>query len=158
VFHEVVVGMDGSEDAAAMLQFGFGEACAREARLTALRIWANPRGDRIEGYHDWMMSVGPLNAAAAALLAKQVAPWQLAYPDVLVTESTVHGQPGRALVLASGHADLIVIGGSRVGPALILSPVAEALLHHAQCPVAIIPNGKRSALGEDRKVLLSATA
>jgi len=144
VFGEVVVGTDGS-DAAAALEFGFGEADARDARLTALHVWTSPRGARLESFHDWMMSVGPPNADAAAVLSGQVAPWRRRYPGVLVTESTVHGQPGRVLAMASGHADLVVVAGHPAGPAPGPGPVAEALLPHAQCPVAVIPDGARVA-------------
>ena len=86
----------------------------------------------------------PTNKAAAALLSEQVAPWRHKYPGVLVTESTVHGNPGRVLVLASERADLIVVGARRggLGLASALGPVADALLHHTQCPVAVIPGGE----------------
>ncbi len=142
--HEIVVGTDGSYHAAALLEFGFGEADARNAKLTALHIWAHPQAGGLESYHDWMLSVGPTNETAAALLSEQVAPWRHKYPDVLVTESTVHGNPGRALVLASERADLIVIGARRggLGLASALGPVADALLHHMQCAVAVIPGGE----------------
>jgi nucleotide-binding universal stress UspA family protein len=140
-FDEIVVGTDGSDDAAAALEFGFGEADLREARLTALHAWAKPQACGLEHYHDWLLSVGMVNKDAAALLAEQVAPWRHKYPDVLVTETTVHGHPGRVLALASGHADLVVVGGGRGGPGLTpgLGRVVYALLHHAQCPVAVIP-------------------
>jgi nucleotide-binding universal stress UspA family protein len=139
-FHEIVVGTDGSDDAAAALEFGFGEADLQEARLTALYIWARPQAVHLESFHDWMLSVGPVNPVASARLAEEVAPWRHKYPGVLVTENTVHGQPGRVLTLASGHADLIVVDRDWPGQALGLGPVTDALLHHAQCPVAVMPS------------------
>jgi nucleotide-binding universal stress UspA family protein len=158
VFREIVVATDGSDDAATALGFGFGEADSRHAKLTALRIWALPQIARLEGYHNWMLSVGPLNAAATAALAEQVAPWRQKYPDVLVTEGTVHGQPGRVLSMFSGHADLVVVASHRARPGLAPGPgsVADALLHRAQCPVAVIPGGARTAMEADPRVLLSA--
>ena len=134
------MGIDDCDEAAAALGFGFGEADVRRARLTALHVWAQPQAGRLDGYHDWVLSVGPLNQGAAALLSEQVAPWRDKYPDVIVTESTVHGHPGRVLALASRGADLIVVGG-RTELASIpgLGQVGYAMLHHAQCPVAIIP-------------------
>lgn len=147
VFDEIVVGTDGSDDAAAALGFGFGEAGIRHARLTALNIWAHPHAARLEGYPNWMLSVGPLNPGAAASLAEQVAPWRQKYPDVRVTEGTVHGQPERVLGMFSGHADLVVVAGGCV---------ADALLHHAQCPVAVVPGRGRTAVGTYPSVPLSA--
>jgi nucleotide-binding universal stress UspA family protein len=139
-FDEIVVGTDGSDDAAAALEFGFGEAELRDARLTALYIWARPHAAQLESSHDWMLSVGPANPNATARLAQEVAPWQRKHPGVLVTEDTVHGEPGRVLTFASGHADLIVVherDGARLAPGL--GSVAAELLQHTHCPVAVIP-------------------
>jgi nucleotide-binding universal stress UspA family protein len=138
-FDEIVVGTDGSAHAAAALEFGFGEAELREARLTALCIWAYPHKAQLESSHDWMLSAGPANPHATARLARQVAPWRRMHPGVLVTEDTVHGEPGRVLAFASGHADLIVVderdgAGSAPGP----GSVACELLQHTHCPVAVV--------------------
>ncbi len=138
---EIVVGTDGGDAAAAALEFGFGEADARDARLRALHVWADPQPGRVEGYRGWVLSVGLVNDRAAALLAEQVAPWRRKYPGVTVTEDTVHGHPGRVLALESERADLIVIGSHQGGPGMApgLGPVGYALLHHAHCAVAVIP-------------------
>jgi nucleotide-binding universal stress UspA family protein len=67
---------------------------------------------------------------------------------VIVTESTVHGHPGSVLVMASRHADLVVVGG-RYGDltsAPGLDRVSFDVLHHACCPVALIPGGGRIAM------------
>jgi nucleotide-binding universal stress UspA family protein len=158
VFREIVVGTDGSDDAALALEFGFGEADTRHARLTALHVWSLPQTARIERYPHWMLSVGSLNPSAAASLAEQVGPWRQKYPEVVVTEDTVHGQPGRVLTTFSSHADLVVTAGGRVGLGLALGPgsVADALLPHAQCPVAVIPNSLQTAVRADHEVLFSA--
>ena len=62
---------------------------------------------------------------------------------MIVTESTVHGHPGRVLALASRGAALVVVGGrgSRLAPVPGLDLVGYAMLHHAQCPIAFIPAG-----------------
>lgn len=156
--HEIVVGTDGSEDAAAALEFGFGEADAQHARLTALHIWAIPHIAGIERYPNWMLSVGPSNPSSAASLAGQVAPWRQKYPDVLVSAGTVHGQPGRVLTMFSGHADLVVTAGGRVRPGRVpgADSMADALVHHPQCPVAVIPSSLRTTVEADHRVLVSA--
>jgi len=139
-FDEIVVGTDGSDHAAAVLEFGFGEAELRAARLTALCIWADPHAAQLESNHDWMLSVGPANPNVTARLAQEVGPWRRKHPGVLVTEDTVHGEPGRVLSFASGHADLIVVDerdGARSAPGL--GSVACELLQHTHCPVAVIP-------------------
>jgi nucleotide-binding universal stress UspA family protein len=138
-FHEIVVGTDGSDEAGAALEFGFGEAELQDSRLTALYVWAHPHAVQFESHRDWMLSVGPVNPYAPAQLAEEVAPWRRKHPAVLVTEDTVHGQPGRVLALASEHADLIVVDeGEGAGSAPGLGSLASALLlQHAHCPVAV---------------------
>jgi nucleotide-binding universal stress UspA family protein len=145
---EIVVGTDDGDPASAALEFGFGEAEAGGARLTALHAWADPRAGRIDGYQGWVLSVGLPNEDAAARLAGQVTPWRHRYPGVLVTEAAVHGHPGRVLVMASRTADLVVVGGCHDGPpaASGLGMVSYALLHHACCPVALIPQAARSSM------------
>jgi nucleotide-binding universal stress UspA family protein len=137
---EIVVGADDSDEAMAALEFSFGEADARGARLTALYAWQHPEAGRLDGYHDWVLSVDPINGDAAALLSEQVAPWRDKYPEVIVTESPVRGHAGRVLAFASQSTDLIVVGGRR-GPtsSMGLGPITYAMLRHAQCPVAVIP-------------------
>jgi len=157
-FDEIVVGTDGSDDPTPALEFGFGEADLRESRLTAMYIWANPQAAQFESYRDWMLSIGPVNPIATARLAEEVAPWRHKYPGVLVTETTVHGQPGRVLTLTSGHADLIVVDRDMPGQARGLGPVSVALLHHTQCPVAVIPSCSQPIVGTGQRVLLSARA
>jgi nucleotide-binding universal stress UspA family protein len=141
VVGEIVVGIDDCDEATAALGFGFDEADVRGARLTALHVWAQPQAGRLDGHRDWVLSVGPVNQAAAAVLAAQVAPWRDKYPGVTVTEITVHGHPGRTLALASRGADLVVVGGCRNGLASVpgLGQLGYAMLHHAQCAVALIP-------------------
>jgi nucleotide-binding universal stress UspA family protein len=139
--HAIVVGADGSDDATAALEFGFGEADMRAAQLTALHAWANPEACWPENDGDWLLSVGERNDGATALLHEQVAPWRDKYPTVPVTESVVHGHLGPVLSLASSSADLVVIGGhqGRASQVPRLGPVGDALFHRVHCPVVLIP-------------------
>ena len=59
-----------------------------------------------------------------------------------VTEDSVHASPSRVLVGASARADLVVLGRDGGGPDsgnAGSAALAHAMLHHAHCPVAIIP-------------------
>lgn len=146
VLDEIVVGIEDCDHATAALEFGFGEADVRGCRLTALHVWTRPQAGQLDGYHDWILSIDPVNEGAATLLSEQVAPWRDKYPGVIVTEDTVHGHPGRVLAMASRGADLIVVGGRRgeLAPVPGLDPVHYAILHHTQCPIALIPGGAPS--------------
>jgi nucleotide-binding universal stress UspA family protein len=142
VLDEIVVGIEDCDHAMAALEFGFGEADVRGSRLTALHVWTRPQAGQLDAYHDWILSIDPVNEGAATLLSEQVAPWRDKYPGVIVTESTVHGHPGRVLAMASRGADLIVVGGRRgeIGPVPGSDPV-HYILHRTQCPIALIPGG-----------------
>jgi nucleotide-binding universal stress UspA family protein len=140
VVREIVVGTDDSDEATGALEFSFGEADVHGARLTALYAWEHPEAGRLDGYHDWVLSVDPVDKGAAALLSEQVAPWRHKYPEVIVNESPVRGHVGRVLAFASQSTDLIVVGARRgLASSTGLGPVTNAMLHHAQCPVAVIP-------------------
>jgi hypothetical protein len=92
---EIVVGAGDDDQALAALEFGFGEADLRGARLTAVHTWAHPRAGWPDNYDDWILSVGPLGEGAAPLLAGQVAPWRLKYPGVSVSYA-MHAAPSRS--------------------------------------------------------------
>jgi nucleotide-binding universal stress UspA family protein len=63
------------------------------------------------------------------------------YPSVRLETDLVTGSAAAALVDASADASLLVItrhpSGNRFGPHL--GSVAHAVLHHARCPVAVVP-------------------
>ncbi|MEU8828402.1 universal stress protein [Streptomyces sp. NPDC048636] len=62
-------------------------------------------------------------------------------PPVPVTHRTVEGPARKALLDASARADLLVVGARRrQGPfGMQIGPVNHAVLHHARCPVAVVP-------------------
>jgi nucleotide-binding universal stress UspA family protein len=59
-----------------------------------------------------------------------------------VRADTRQDSPGRILTALSGHAELLVVGAHhrihRIG--LTLGVVNHAVLHHALCPVALVPD------------------
>jgi nucleotide-binding universal stress UspA family protein len=66
------------------------------------------------------------------------------YPDVDVERKSVHGTAHQTLIEASGEADLVVVGSQRRQgiPGLQLGRVCHAVLHHAACPVAVVPEAR----------------
>lgn len=61
---------------------------------------------------------------------------------VAVRHEAVEGQARAALLDASATADLIVVGARRRPghTGLQLGPVNHAVLHHAACPVTVVPH------------------
>ena len=51
------------------------------------------------------------------------------------------GVPAQALIEASKHADLVVVGSHGIGGfRSVLGSVAGKVAHHAHCPVVIVPS------------------
>ena len=86
----------------------------------------------------WVAPEQPLTARE--LLADAVAPWALKYPAVEVEVTVVEGSVAWALVQASNGAALVVVGSRGHGgfTGLLLGSVSQALLRHAECPVAVV--------------------
>ncbi len=137
----IVVGVDGSEDAHRALEWALKEAAAHRAPLTVLAIhevaasaWT---GSAITFGEDEPL-VDKTRKAAEEAVSKAVA--QLAEPPV-VTVKSASGVPAHALIDASRDADLVVVGSRGAGgfSRLLMGSVSTQVVHHAHCPVVVIP-------------------
>jgi nucleotide-binding universal stress UspA family protein len=79
---------------------------------------------------------------AEKLLSQTLRPWRDRFPQVDVTDGTALVSPAKAVVRAAEGADLLVVGRRRHRRPLAphLGPVAQAAVHHARCPVAVVPH------------------
>jgi nucleotide-binding universal stress UspA family protein len=137
----VVVGFDDSPHAQAAAAFAFEEAAMREADLVVVRAWTPPR-------MPWRSDVRPLTRDVAELETAERHALQLAvdglaakHPTVPVATRLIAGDARHALAEASAGAQLVVVGSRGRGGFAGVYPgsVSHHLLHHAHCPVAIIP-------------------
>jgi len=138
----VVLGVDGSPAASAAVAHAFDEARLREAPLVALHAWLRPVA---QGPGDILPVVFDVNAvrdAEARLLAEAVAGCREQYPDVCVRQDLVRGPARAALIDRSAEAQLLVVGTRGRGGirGLLLGSVSQAVLHHAACPVLVVPS------------------
>ncbi|NLU73051.1 universal stress protein [Streptomyces sp. HNM0575] len=135
----VLVGMHTQSDEPA-LRFGFEESARRDASLRVLHVWNQPR---MPG----RLQVPPNEAkkartAAAEQVNKLVDPVAKDHPGVEVSAEEQGGSPAASLIEASRAADVLVTAVHRRRPrrlGLQLGPVAHAVLHHAHCPVVLVP-------------------
>ncbi|MBQ0865123.1 universal stress protein [Streptomyces smyrnaeus] len=139
----VLLGVDGSEVGDAAVGWAFEEASLRGAELVALHNWNAWTGPVAAGpsvqvptYYD----VDLYRAEEESVLATAIAGWRERYPDVEVTPRLVQEYTRQALIAASEESQLLVVGARGRGgfTGLLLGSVSQAVLHHADCPVAIV--------------------
>ncbi|MFI7317066.1 universal stress protein [Streptomyces venezuelae] len=139
-FRTVVLGVDDARDSASAVEFAFQHALTTHASLTVLHAWRCPARE---------MADIPLadpeehQGRAEEQVELAVREAMTAHPEVTVHRRAVEGHPRTVLLDAAREADLLVVGARRrkghVG--MQLGPVNHAVLHHAACPVAVVPHG-----------------
>ncbi|MEU7240994.1 universal stress protein [Streptomyces sparsogenes] len=140
---EVVAALDAHGRVAETADFAFRAALAREARLRVVHAWALPAA----APSAWMIGVLEEDRATwedqvGQAVSDALRPWRTRYPQVDVLPDVVLLNPAQALVRSSARAVLLVVGrrtAERVAERH-LGPVAHAALHHARCPVAVVPH------------------
>ncbi|MEV3861005.1 universal stress protein [Streptomyces sp. NPDC050095] len=142
--HDVVVGQEGEpQDSAAALEFAFTTAAARGARVRAVRAWSLPP---VFAYSPASLELldesGGLEPYEKKALAEALAPWRERFPDVPVVEHVEIGSAGQVLLSVAPQAQLLVVGrrARRTAVGARIGSVAHAVLHHAPCPVAVVPH------------------
>ncbi|MEU4822105.1 universal stress protein [Actinomadura citrea] len=134
---EVAVGIGLGDDSAA-LEYAFRAAAAREARLRVVHAW--PFGARRDEPGEDLDARGVEERARWRVIEAH-APMRKRFPGVEVVEDIVQDNPAAALVATSREVDLVV-AGSHPREGLTVPrrrAVTHGLLHHAHCPVAVVP-------------------
>jgi nucleotide-binding universal stress UspA family protein len=136
----VVVGVDGSKASAKAIDFAFDQADAMHAQVVAVHAWTSPFLTYDEGASMLQFDEQKIQDEARLLVAESVAGAAADHPDVRWTTELVSGSPAQALARRSASADLIVVGSRGRGgfTGLLLGSVGQSVLHHAQCPIAIV--------------------
>ncbi|MFF6805460.1 universal stress protein [Streptomyces sp. NPDC012616] len=142
---EIVVGQQGDpEDSAHALRFAFETAVARGAAVRAVRAWTLPP---VFAYSPGSLRLadeaGGLEPYEKKALAAALEPWRERFPDVPVVEHVEMGSAGQVLLSVSARAQLMVVGrrAHRTAVGARIGSVAHGVLHHADCPVAVVPQG-----------------
>jgi nucleotide-binding universal stress UspA family protein len=131
---EIVVGIDGSDASEAVIAFAFD--------------FAHDHGRALRAVLGWWPVIGVLpretksvTEPASRWLEEILAGWRTKYPDVVVHGEVAEEHPVALLVERSRQQALIVVGsrGHRAMAGTLLGSVSQAVLHHADCPVAVVP-------------------
>ncbi len=132
----IVVGVDGSDTSIEALSWAAALASVTGAAVEAVTTW------------QWPLSMGPPlplpveydPAGDARTMLQDIARSEAdRHPSVPMTTRVVEGHPAQALVEASRHADLLVVGSRGHGSfsGMLLGSVSQHCAAHAGSPVVI---------------------
>ncbi|MGW7529205.1 universal stress protein [Streptomyces sp. NPDC054783] len=124
----IALGVGEQPTGSAAVRFAVEEASLRGVPLQAVRAWRRPA--HATPHSQRQQAVELLEQALRDVPA-----------ELDADRRTVEGHARDALIAVSREADLLVVGARRRhGPVgLQLSRVAHGVLHHAACPVAVVP-------------------
>jgi nucleotide-binding universal stress UspA family protein len=141
----VVVGADVLDPVSGpeLLEFAFAEAAMREVGLHVVHAWDDDTYLylRVGGEYvtDHFKAVA---ADRERRLDALLAPWQEKHPGVRLSRQMFAGSPAQVLIESSRLAGVVVVGG-RVRASghdgLRVGALAHTVLHHAHCPVTVVP-------------------
>lgn len=137
----VIVGVDGSANGIAALQWGAHYAKSTDCIVHAVYVWSYPTASIVTAPLGSVMAPAELmESAAHEALAGFIA--EAGLPDDLhVVHVVREGSASKVLLDQARDADILVVGARGHGgfTGLLLGSVANAVINHAPCPVAVIP-------------------
>jgi nucleotide-binding universal stress UspA family protein len=137
----IVVGTDGSAQAARTVEWAAREAVLRNAPLRIVsaaemlpRMTASPSAAGIGTVASHLSGERDLALATAASVAAATA------PGLLIDTDPLDGPPAQAVTASGSGALLLVVGshGSGAFPAMTLGSVSRYAAVHASCPVVVV--------------------
>ena len=144
----IVVGVDGSPNSERALDWAMTEAAVKHAPLTVIAVHPAvksyfTRTDNPVILSEDSVAIDKMREAAEEMTQKAASRLGDVRP-ASVNVRMVNGFPVKELVDASHDADLVVVG-SRGGGGfgrLMLGSVSSQVIHHAACPVVVVPHEK----------------
>ena len=138
----IVVGVDGSDNAAAALRWAVTEARRRGATVEAVHGWHEPVvGGTAAGFVPVPIDAEAFEQSSRDHLERAVTHAIDDESGVLIERRLVHDTPASALLDLAQGADLLVVGrrghGGFLG--LVLGSVSQQIVWHAPCPVVVVP-------------------
>jgi nucleotide-binding universal stress UspA family protein len=135
----IVVGIDGSDGAAAALRFAADEASLRQTQLRVVSAWHVPTGVYMPPtYMD--LDLDAFRQTASEVAERQVVDALGAERATTVAVVIHEGSPAEVLIAESSQAELLVVGSRGHGgfAGLLLGSVSQHCAAHAHCPVVVV--------------------
>ena len=139
--HRIVVGIDGSESSRQALQWAIDEGRHHSSCIEAVHAWHDVYVELDTPYSGELLTRQMYSDAADAVVADVVDAADASGLAAPVGRTVVQDAPAHALLEAARGADLVVVGSrGRSGfLGLLLGSVSQQVVHHAPCPVVVIP-------------------
>ncbi|HEX4820401.1 MAG TPA: universal stress protein [Acidimicrobiales bacterium] len=138
----VVVGIDGFGNSRAPLDWALNEAVRRSVELEVVHAFGPGYDVSSSGIPGPVIDISRYEAAAKAYVDEVVgtihAKQRAALPSL--QRVVIPSAPGAALVDASERASMLVVGRRGRGAVTgLLGSVSHQCVHHAHCPVTVVP-------------------
>jgi nucleotide-binding universal stress UspA family protein len=137
----IVCGIDGSDGSLRALDWAADEARRRGATLRIVHAWFEPI---VAGYPfaaGVVYETAAVEDAARQVLRDAVTQVHAGDGELAIEEELVHSPAATALLQEAEKADLAVVGTRGRGgfAGLLLGSVSQQLVHHAPCPIVVVP-------------------
>lgn len=138
---KIVVGVDGSATSRAALRWAVDEGRRHGASVTAVHAWHDPYTGSALPFAPGLLDPTSYQAVGERLLDSVINEVDVSGLAEPVRRLVVHGSAAQALVEAAEDADLLVVGSRGRGgfAGLLLGSVSQQVIHHAPCPVLVLP-------------------
>ncbi|WP_329624951.1 universal stress protein [Streptomyces sp. NBC_01255] len=128
---KVVLGLDVNDVKDELLHFAFDFAGRHRVPLEIVHTWH----DSFVHHPD-----AATKDERASALATAVRPFRDRFPETEVAEVSALGRAAEHLIEAASDARLVVVGRRRAARGAHIGSVTHAVIHHASCPVAVVPH------------------
>jgi nucleotide-binding universal stress UspA family protein len=147
--HRIVVGVDGSESAKAALAWAVRQAGLTGATVEAVIAWHYPVAFGGAPFAPVGVMDTDFAGSAGRVLSMAISETVDPACRVKVSSTVREGNAAQILIEAADAADLLVVGSRGHGgfAEALLGSVSQHCVHHARCPVVIIPGLKRHGPG-----------
>ncbi|MGQ4515408.1 universal stress protein [Streptomyces sp. DW26H14] len=139
---DVVLGVDLDHRTDALFEFSFEAARVRGSALTVVHAYPAPSPYGVAPGESHAATTSDMFAESYQRLLDALSPWQGKNPDIHVRPIAEAGHATPVLLDAARGASLCVIGRRERtrGPGPRLGAVDYGVMHHAACPVAVVPH------------------